>query len=1238
MMRATLTQGYLMVFLAIMFLAPSVWPQASTATVSGTVRDQSGSLIPRVSVSLTNTATNVTSTTSTNQVGFYIFPGIVPGPYRLAMEASGMQKFEGALTVQVHQSAVIDAVLKVGQTTTEVTVEDVTPLLTVDNPTLSHVLERERIEQLPINGRFISALLQTVAGLEEETEYDSVSTRGFGMRRGSTEFVVDGAATTDRLMGGVFRRPAGLDTLQEFRVETNVSSAKLARPTTVIMSTKSGTNQIHGSAFETHRNNGFGKARTRQDNYSKPPQLIRNEFGISAGGPVLLPKLYNGKNRTFWFFAYEGYRNMAATTMGYSLPTEAMRNGDFTGLVDSQGRQLRIYDPWTTDLQTWQRQQISYRGQPNAIDPARQSPLAKYLFSITPLPTLPGVNPLVAPNFFGPQPDRRRDWTVTTRIDQRFSEKDQFYVRYTKGHYNLFRQFYSFAALNDVGGTVSRTAPNTAAAASWVRTFSPTFFNEVLVSGSGETWYSGTGDPNTRWSQQLGIPNPLNNPGWPALYSLGSMSGWYFETENTQTTPFAFLIFDDNATKIVGRHELQFGFHYRWDKLDTTPEQQYTQGEGIGSSIFTSLYDPASARTNPLMAPLTGDATAATYLGLLNYYVQLGHPAFRLRAKEYAGYFQDNFKATSRLTFNLGLRYDYWPAYKEVDNLRTSFDVDKRAIVLGTDLETMYRLGATLPSVVERIQSLGGKFIGYQEAGLAPDLYTTPRTEFGPRFGFAYRASTSNRPMVIRGGYRISRFTIPLRTWTAGERSNAPFFARLTNAVDSAALSPDGIPNYSMRSIPTVVAGVNSQDAIDLSNASSITRGSPLAWFFARNVPTPRVQDWNVTVEKEVMENTVLRASYVGNHANNLEQFHSFNDATPAYIWHVTTGQPLPTGEYSGVALRNYDQTVYGTLAEMRMTGWSNFNGISLEAERRFSGGYGFQVFYNVGNAFRAGGKYPRPNSMVLAENQFLPNAVPADPEVRNRFLNYLRDTDIPKHRVRWNWIADLPFGKGKPLVSGAGNVLDKVIGGWQVAGMGSIRSTYFTLPTSAYPNSNNIELYGYKYPIEDCRSGVCYPGYLWWNGYIPPNRINSVDASGKPNGVMGVPANYKPAAAPLIPWGTTTLPPNAPAGTNISTFWDTNTVWVPLQDGTVTRLAYNDNLHPWRNQFKPSVVQWVLDASLFKAVPLGEGFVLRFNADFFNVLNHPGNPNSIGADGVLSTRNSGTQARELQLTLRLSW
>ena len=161
---------------------------------------------------------------------------------------------------------------------------------------------------------------------------------------------------------------------------------------------------------------------------------------------------------------------------------------------------------------------------------------------------------------------------------------------------------------------------------------------------------------------------------------------------------------------------------------------------------------------------------------------------------------------------------------------------------------------------------------------------------------------------------------------------------------------------------------------------------------------------------------------------------------------------------------------------------------------------------------------------------------------------------------------------------------------------------------------------------------------YLWWNGYIPANLINSHDAQGNLNGYEGIPANYKPAVTPLIPWGSTAMPANAPAGTNISQYWDTNTVWVPLKNGTVQRTTYDTGLNPWRNQYLPGPRQWNLDASLFKNIPIHERLNARFAVDFFNVFNHPNNPNTITGDGMLSTRASGLPARVLQLSLRLSW
>jgi hypothetical protein len=712
-------------FLLVVSLCTTpAWPQASTGTVSGTVRDSTGGVIPGASVTLTNADTNLESKSFTNAVGFYMFGNARPGPYRMTVEFPGMQKYEATLTVQVAQSAVVNVEMRVGQTAVEVTVTDVTPMMTTDSPTLGHVLERSRIEQLPINGRSLRSLLQTVPGME--------GTRAYGLREGSHEFVLDGAPISLWNYGGTITRLPGLDTIQEFKVENNNSSAKFTRPTNVVIATKSGSNLLHGNAFWTHRNADLGLARRRQDPTSLAPHLIRNEFGANAGAPVYIPGVYNGKNRTFWFFAYEGSRHVEGDTGDWPVPTEAMRNGDFRELIDSQGRELKLYDPWSTNPVTWERQQFSHNGQLNVINPALLSPLAKALFDITPMPTEANINPNLDDNWYGPEPFVRRDWTVTTRFDHRFTDNDQFYVRYSQGDYFQHSQFYSQPMLNGVAGTVKRFAPNKSGVISWVHTFSPTFFNEWLGSVSREYWWKGTGEPGAKYADDLGLPNPFNVIGWPGLYSTGLYNDdYYFETDNTQASPFLFGVIDDNATKIAGRHELQFGVHYRWDQLNLLPDQQQPQGNHSWSTGATSLYDTTSSRTNPTAELRTGHNMGNMFIGSMNYSNQLVRGYFYTRAKEISLYFQDNFKVTPRLTLNLGLRYEYWPALREKNNILTGFDPASRSIILGQDLQTMYDLGATFPAVVEQFQSLGVKFISYQEAGRSQNLTTAPKANPG---------------------------------------------------------------------------------------------------------------------------------------------------------------------------------------------------------------------------------------------------------------------------------------------------------------------------------------------------------------------------------------------------------------------------------------------------------------------------------------------------------------------------
>ena len=215
---------------------------------------------------------------------------------------------------------------------------------------------------------------------------------------------------------------------------------------------------------------------------------------------------------------------------------------------------------------------------------------------------------------------------------------------------------------------------------------------------------------------------------------------------------------------------------------------------------------------------------------------------------------------------------------------------------------------------------------------------------------------------------------------------------------------------------------------------------------------------------------------------------------------------------------------------------------------------------------------------------------------------------------------------------------MEKIVGGWQIAGVGNTVQGWWSLPTTYYPTSNPIEYYGFKYPIQDCTSGSCFPGYLYFNGYIPANRINSVDANGKPNGIEGVPSNYKPSTAPLIPQGQTALPANAPAGTNVSQFWDTNNVWIPLNNGTVQRVVYNNNLNPWRNQYVPLPWLWFQDASAFKFISIKSRSICGSTSTSSMCSTTRTIRPSIASTGILSTRNSGSGARTTQLGARFQW
>ena len=1202
------------------------YPQASTSTLSGVVRDQTNAVISGAKVALSNTETNFRFETVTNSSGFYVFPSINPGPYKLEATQAGMDKYEASVLVQVAQKITVDPLLKPGNITNTITVTDATPMVNVTDSTVSKVINKAQVEQLPRGDRTLLNLMVTVPGVE------GGGRRASGLRYGSAEFQLDGSPMVSRSRGEIQYRQPGLDSIEEVSVDSNNVSAKYNSPVAVIASTKSGTNELHGSLFETHVNSRVGGARTRDASNALAPYSNRGQYGGSIGGPVVLPRIYNGKNRTFFFFAYEGTRRLSNALVNFSIPTVAMRNGDFSGLKDAAGRLLTLYDPNTTDSKTFARQPFNFGGKANAIDPARMSPLWKYVMNLTPMPTLPDVNPLIASNWFGNVPTIQKDWTASTRVDHRFSDRDVMYVRYSKNYILSDSPFAGSIPLNTSAANRNAfTAPGYSTAASWVHTLSPTLFNEVLLTQYRQGFYQNS-DPlsSQDWDSQLGLPNPLGAKQWPDILSFG-LNGTLYRTVYPNADKSVFYQVQDNVTKIAGKHQLMAGFHFRRDLINYLPQQEQSAGLTNPVANWTAAWDPTGTIASPRVLPQTGSPVGSSFLGQMMYGYKTTHGYFYERENQYALYFQDNYKVTRRLTLNLGVRWSAWPAMKEKYDNISGFDLDKHAIVLTQPLDAYYKLNQAMAPGIDKLKSLGVKFIDYKEAGLPRSLLSSNWKDFAPRAGFAFRLTDGGRPLVVRGGYALTYFPVVMQSQLEKMRAAIPFVSNPIYSPDSTGFSPDGLAAYSLRNKPTYVAGLNTRDVLSsAAGVSGLNAGSLTGALTDPNNPDTRVHDWNLTVEKEVLPKTLARVALVGNHTSYLDGFRSLNPQASQYTWAVNTGLAYPN---NAGASRPYDP-LYGDIIATGKYGYANYSGMQFEVARRHANGFSYQVFYVVNNAFTlTDGSNQSTITTFLPASSYLASQVNGlNQNQLDRLTNYKRDITIPKRRLSWNWVADAPIGRGKKFGAGMNKWLDMAVGGWQLSGIGTWNTTWFTLPSDQFPTATKFETYGQKYSVRDCRSGRCLSAFLYYNAYINPAQINSVDAKGNPNGIMGVPDGYKPAFQNLIPFPEKPVAndPNAP-------FYGTNTVLVGLKDGTAFRGAYGGIL-PLQNQYVETPGLWTLSTSLFKSFAIKERVRMRVQWDVFNPTNSPQEPQTPNTSGLIYTYLNGTAARSMQFSLRLLW
>ncbi|HUS05548.1 MAG TPA: TonB-dependent receptor, partial [Bryobacteraceae bacterium] len=839
-----ITFRWILIAAALMLSAVVGFSQTGNAIVKGAVTDASGATVPSAKVRLTNTETNVARTADASSEGLYYFGDVRPGSYSITIESAGFKRWTGTFLVQVGQTAIINAPLEVGDVSATIEVSGAAPVISTEGMQIAGVKDALRIHQLPLNGRQVANLFNLTPGVE-----GGGAARVNGMKVGSVEILQDGVSIVNRFGGGIVNVQPGLDTVQEFRIETNGSNARYSRPATVTLVTKSGTNLLHGSVFETHRNNAAGLRARRREEGTSPAKLIRNEFGASAGGPVVLPKLYNGRDKTFWFFSYEGLRQREKTLYsGDVVPTPAMWNGDFSNIVDNNGNRTHIYDPLTTDANGVRKQ---FPG--DIIPQSRLSPIFNTFKAMTHAPTN-GINPYQGSNLEVFYPLKTATNSYTTRIDHRFSERDNVFGRFTKSRFDRLQNGGRFGGPveglpNGYGSGLSETDVYSLSV-SHTHVFTPNVYNELLLLGYRNPNHQGTLADGTSWASNLGLPNPFGTNGWPTVCA----GNFCWDADNVKNQHMTAYNFEDNVTFIRGRHSLVFGGKFR-KEFNNVRELQQSQGSHDFGGDWTALYDPA----NDQAASYTGDGFASMALGLPTYLSnQFNRGYFYFQQKEIGLYAHDSWRVNSRLTVELGVRWDKWTPYKEKYDRLVNVDIrnfaNKMEVITPGNTK-MEDIPGVPPSVLTSWAKRGLTWKTANEAGLPSSLLPADNNNFGPRLGAAFKL---NNKTVARGGYGEYFWTMPLSQILQTSRSNPPLNLRYSNEIGNL----DGTGTTALRLPPAAdqyigKAGVDINGVIRISSSAQ----SIMPWDFT-NWRDGHAREWNFSFEREVMKNTALKLMY----------------------------------------------------------------------------------------------------------------------------------------------------------------------------------------------------------------------------------------------------------------------------------------------------------------------------------------------------------------------------------------
>jgi len=976
--------------------------QSSTSTIVGTVRDQSGAVMPNVEVNITHLETNRKVAATTNARGEYVSVPLSVGQYRVEAGAQGFKKaIRSGLTLELNQTAVVDLTLAVGETADRVEVVADASQLETTTSTMGQVVNNRQIRELPLNTRNVYSLIFLTPGVVGSTSTDSADASNwavYGTRRQLQDIVIDGvpaAHPTANGFTGVAVFPS-VDAIQEFKLMGATFSAEYGRSVGSVLNIvyKSGSNQLHGSAYNFLRNsvldaNGFFANRAGQPLGS----FRRNQYGGTVSGPIK-------KDKTFFMGSFEGLRERSFSSSGYSVPTVLQRAGDFSQTRASNGSQVRIFDPFSTRANPsggFIRDQF-----PNNVIPAtRLNAVAVNVIKYYPPPTQPGDANTGLNNFFKSGSSQVDLDNFDSRVDHNFTNSQKLFVRYSNrdqlsGPPMLFSPEAAVAE-----GRIVTTNWGNNVAAEYSNTLSPT---TILTARTGfsRTLFTYGNQGVGFLPSSLGLPKALDTAAAPAMFPNFTVSGYKsLGSQDHRRTAFNSYSLNASLNRTVGQHTLKIGFEGRMIRVNLW-EARAPSGSFPFSATFTQGPNPLSASST------AGNSVASLLLGtgnsgnrLFTYYKNVAAQNFY-----WAGYLQDDWRLTSRLTLNLGLRYDLETPRTERFNHLNFFDPDVRS---------------PLADKVKGLPNLRGGLVYVGVDGRNRYQFAVDKRNIAPRFGLAYQLS---KKMVLRGGY--AHIYAPSLKAASGSdtpwgfRGETPWISSIDGMTPLATLSnpyPNGF------AVPP-----GSSEGL-ISGAGDDVR--PL--LYANKAPW--TQQWNFTLQYEMPAQTVVEAGYVGTRGFELPLTLMLNQLDPQYLSLGSKLNELVDNPFYGVVNRGIHLSQKITRGQLlrpfpqynslegggRDTGGKSwYNGMLISAKNRLWRGIQFEGSYTWSKTFDQGESFQ--DYYDLASSRALSST-----EQRHNFI--------------MSFLYEMPFGKGRRFASDLNRAWNAIIGDWQINGILAYKS-----------------------------------------------------------------------------------------------------------------------------------------------------------------------------------------------------